>query len=118
MRATPRRMSDRRLPSSGLTRILHEATIRSSRIDCSRNERQAILEACHRKVDTVFMAKTNKRGMGRPKGYLVGDNLISLRVTQELRDGLERLADADGRSLANYLRMLFEREVKKGARKS
>ena len=37
---------------------------------------------------------------------------VNLRMTQELRDELQRLADEDGRELSNYIRWLLERHVR------
>jgi predicted DNA-binding protein len=39
------------------------------------------------------------------------DAQIGFRVRSELKSELERLAKADGRSLANYLERLFEAHV-------
>lgn len=44
--------------------------------------------------------------------------LISVRVPQALRDELERIAKADSRSLANFVRLVLEQEVKRRKERS
>ena len=38
---------------------------------------------------------------------------ISIRITQEEKDALKKLAESEGRSVENYLRNLIESELKK-----
>ncbi len=62
----------------------------------------------------MFMPKPKKkRGPGRPRGGVVGDAVISLRVQQSLRDELERIATREGRPLANLVRFILEQDVKR-----
>lgn len=40
---------------------------------------------------------------------------LHVRVTPELKTKLQKLADADGRNISNYIKMLIEKELKEGA---
>lgn len=39
---------------------------------------------------------------------------LHVRVTTELKTKLQKLADADGRNISNYIKMLIEKELKEG----
>lgn len=39
---------------------------------------------------------------------------LNVRVTPELKTKLQKLADADGRNISNYIKMLIEKELKEG----
>ena len=39
---------------------------------------------------------------------------LQVRVTQELKTKLQKLADEDGRKISNYIKLLIEKELKEG----
>lgn len=50
-------------------------------------------------------------------GFMVKTAVISYRVPQELKDELQRLADADKRKLGPYVQIVLEEHVAVQARK-
>ena len=45
------------------------------------------------------------------------EKIINFRIDAELKTQAKKLADADGRSLSNWITHLIQREVKKGGKK-
>jgi antitoxin component of RelBE/YafQ-DinJ toxin-antitoxin module len=43
--------------------------------------------------------------------------IINFRIDAELKDRARKIAEADGRSLSNWITVLIEKEVKKSKRK-
>jgi antitoxin component of RelBE/YafQ-DinJ toxin-antitoxin module len=45
------------------------------------------------------------------------EKIINFRIDAELKSRARKLAEADGRSLSNWITLLIEREVKKARKK-
>jgi len=45
------------------------------------------------------------------------EKIINFRIDAELKNRARKLAEADGRSLSNWITVLIEKEVKRGKRK-
>jgi antitoxin component of RelBE/YafQ-DinJ toxin-antitoxin module len=45
------------------------------------------------------------------------EKIINFRIDAELKNRARKLAEADGRSLSNWITLLIEREVKKARKK-
>jgi antitoxin component of RelBE/YafQ-DinJ toxin-antitoxin module len=46
------------------------------------------------------------------------EKVINFRIDAELKNGARKLAEADGRSLSNWITLLIEKEVKKNRKKN
>jgi len=46
------------------------------------------------------------------------EKIINFRIDADLKNGARKLAEADGRSLSNWITMLIERELKKNKKKN
>jgi predicted HicB family RNase H-like nuclease len=46
------------------------------------------------------------------------EKVINFRIDAELKNGARKLAEADGRSLSNWITVLIEKEVKKNKKKN
>ena len=46
------------------------------------------------------------------------EKVINFRIDAELKNGARKLAEADGRSLSNWITILIEKEVKKNRKKN
>ena len=46
------------------------------------------------------------------------EKIINFRIDSELKNRAKKLAEADGRSLSNWITLLIEREVKRARRKA
>ncbi|MBT8429181.1 MAG: hypothetical protein KJN79_04650 [Gammaproteobacteria bacterium] len=46
------------------------------------------------------------------------EKVINFRIDAELKNGARKLAEADGRSLSNWITVLIEKEVKKNRKKN
>ena len=45
------------------------------------------------------------------------EKIINFRIDADLKNRAKKLAEADGRSLSNWITMLIERELKKNKKK-
>ena len=52
--------------------------------------------------------------MGRAKRKPMRDRTILIRLTEKDRSALQRMADADDRRLAEYVRVILLRHIRKG----
>ena len=48
------------------------------------------------------------------KGFKMNTERLDIRISPDLKAQLQAAADADGRSVSNYIEMLIKRELKKG----
>ena len=46
------------------------------------------------------------------------EKIINFRIDADLKNRARKLAEADGRSLSNWITLLIEKEVKKGRKKA
>jgi predicted HicB family RNase H-like nuclease len=46
------------------------------------------------------------------------EKVINFRIDAELKNGARKLAEANGRSLSNWITQLIEKEVKKNRKKN
>ena len=46
------------------------------------------------------------------------EKIINFRIDAELKNRARKLAEADGRSLSNWIPLLIEKEVKRGRKKA
>ena len=46
------------------------------------------------------------------------ERIINFRIDVDLKNRAKKLAEADGRSLSNWITMLIEKELKKNKKKS
>jgi len=46
------------------------------------------------------------------------EKIINFRIDAELKNRARKLAEADGRSLSNWITLLIEKEVKRGRKKA
>jgi len=61
----------------------------------------------------MHMRYTQTRLSSMPK-----EKVINFRIDAELKNGARKLAEADGRSLSNWITVLIEKEVKKNRKKN
>ena len=79
------------------------------------DEYEPRLDVFHPADDTESIAKTMKkrRRRGRPRGNIVGESLVSVRVQKRLRRELNFVCALEGRTLANLVRFILEQEMKR-----
>lgn len=46
------------------------------------------------------------------------EKVINFRIDAELKNGARKLAEADGRSLSNWITVLIEKELKRNKKKN
>lgn len=46
------------------------------------------------------------------------EKIINFRIDADLKNKARKLAEADGRTLSNWITLLIEREVKKGRKRN
>jgi len=64
-------------------------------------------------TDNVYTIYIHHRVNAMPK-----EKIINFRIDADLKSRARKLAEADGRSLSNWITLLIEKEVKKGRKKT
>lgn len=64
-------------------------------------------------ADNVYTIYIHHQVNAMPK-----EKIINFRIDAELKNRARKLAEADGRSLSNWITLLIEKEVKRGRKKA
>ena len=64
-------------------------------------------------TDNVYTIYIHHHVNAMPK-----EKIINFRIDADLKNRARKLAEADGRSLSNWITLLIEKEVKRGRKKT